>query len=101
MAARLAGPRIPPDGVGLAIRARMTRSASCRRRARKQSGRHYSAASWLRSREPALSGHYLREGDRTAIPVLVHGAHAELHVVFGDVERDRGDVADSDRAGPG
>ena len=34
MAARLAGPRIPPGGVGLAIRARMTRSASCRRRAR-------------------------------------------------------------------
>jgi hypothetical protein len=46
MAARPAGSRIPAGGVGLAIRARMTRSASCRRRARKQSGRHYSAASW-------------------------------------------------------
>ena len=34
MAARLAGPRIPAGGVGLAIRARMTRPASCRRRAR-------------------------------------------------------------------
>jgi hypothetical protein len=45
MAARLAGPRIPADGVGLAIQARMTRSASCRGRARKQSGRHHSAAS--------------------------------------------------------
>ena len=32
--------RFPPGGVGLAIRARMTRSASCRRHAGKQSGRH-------------------------------------------------------------
>jgi hypothetical protein len=46
MAVRLACPRIPAGGVGLAIRARMTRSASCRRRASKQSGRHHSAASW-------------------------------------------------------
>jgi len=45
MAARLAGPRITPGGVGLAIRARMTRCASCRRRAGEQSGRHDSAAS--------------------------------------------------------
>src|SRR5437016_2131923 len=37
---------------------------------------------------------YLREGDRAAVPGLVHGAHAELHVVFRDIERDRGDVAD-------
>ena len=44
MAARLAAPRVQAGGVGLAIRARMTRSASCRRRARKQIGRHYSAA---------------------------------------------------------
>jgi hypothetical protein len=36
MAARLACPRIPAGGVGLAIRARMTRSLI---------GRHYSAAS--------------------------------------------------------
>ena len=45
MAARLARPRIPPGGVGLAIRARMTRSASAEAR-QKHSGRHYSAASW-------------------------------------------------------
>src|SRR2546430_13618427 len=38
MAARLACPRIPPGGVGLAIRARMTRSASCRRRAGNTTG---------------------------------------------------------------
>ena len=40
MAARLAGPRIPAGCVGLAIRARMTRSLI---------GRHYSAASQRRS----------------------------------------------------
>ena len=45
MAARLAGPRIPAGGVGLAIRARTTRSASCRRRARKQSQRPIAGAS--------------------------------------------------------
>ena len=39
MAARLACPRIPAGGVGLAIQARMTRSLI---------GRHYSAASWGR-----------------------------------------------------
>src|SRR6266487_6227356 len=59
MAARLAGPRIPAGGVGLAIRAWMTRSAWCRRRARKQSGRHDPAASWpaaRRSKDPELPG---------------------------------------------
>src|SRR5262249_29549986 len=36
----------------------------------------------------------LREGNWAAVPVLVHGTDAELHVVLGDVERDPGDVAD-------
>src|ERR1022692_5179953 len=39
----------------------------------------------------ALGAHHLREGDRAAIPRLIHGAQAELHVVLGDVERDGGD----------
>jgi hypothetical protein len=36
-----------------------------------------------------------REGDRAAMARLVHGAQAELHVVLGYVERDRGDVNDA------
>ena len=46
-----------------------------------------------------LGGH-LRERDRAAAPGRVHRAQAELHVVLGYVQRDRGDVADVDRAGP-
>ena len=46
-----------------------------------------------------LGGH-LREGDGAAAPRRVHRAQAELHVVLGYVQGDRGDVADVDRACP-
>ena len=64
--------------------------------------RPHSLPAWLgHPAWPAGSGSDgRREGDRAAIPRRVHGAQAELHVVLGDVERDRGDVADLDRAGP-
>src|SRR6266704_2930290 len=52
------------------------------------------------ARPEARLVHYLQEGRRTAVAGLVDGAQAELHVVLGDVQRDRGDVADADRAGP-
>ena len=37
---------------------------------------------------------YLRERDWTAVSGVVHGAHTELKVVLGDVERHAGHVAD-------
>jgi AcrR family transcriptional regulator len=56
---------------------------------------------------PALSGHwarplssYLRKGGGTTAVGLVHGAHAELNVVFRNVERHRGDTPDINGAGP-
>ena len=58
-----------------------------------------AGASLLLLRCGPLTRH-LREGNRTAVPVLVHGTNAELHVVLGDVQRDRGDVADGQRRRP-
>src|SRR5215472_14507544 len=46
------------------------------------------------------SVHHGWEGDRATVRVLVHGTKAELHVVLGNVERDRRDVADGDSGRP-
>src|SRR5215469_3305084 len=58
---------------------------------------------WLWGRPVLLVvalGHCRREGGRAAVPLVVYRTDAELHVVLGDIERDRGDVADRDGAGP-
>jgi RND superfamily putative drug exporter len=56
----------------------------------------YLPSRWRR----ALGGDRLRERDRAPVTGLVHGAQPELDVVLGEVQRDRGDVADPDRVGP-